>query len=171
MTDWLEETLDRDYGEAVPEGFAAGVMARVQQEQGAAEHLSTEVARGAAQHRRIGEDGNTAEHQNAGAPRGRILHFPHFMGLAAAAALLLAVGFWMGDGAKPVEPTLVDPGSTNMAALELAELYNNRDVLQDLDILSDADLELAFQDEAASTWILDETAEALEATTNQGEEQ
>ena len=77
----------------------------------------------------------------------------------------------MGDGAKPVEPTLVDPGSTNMAALELAELYNNRDVLQDLDILSDADLELAFQDEAASTWILDETAEALEATTNQGEEQ
>jgi len=165
MTDWLDETLDRDYGEAVPEGFAAGVMARVQQEQGAEEHLSVEVAGGAAQHQSL------AERESAAGLQSRILRLPHFMGMAVAAALLLAVGFWMGSGAKPVEPTLVDPGSTNMAALELAELYSNRDVLQDLDILSNAELELAFQDEAASTWILDETAEALEATTNQGEEQ
>lgn len=151
MTNWLEETLDRDYGEAVPEGFAARVMAGVQEEQAATEQSATE--RGVAP------------------ARGRLLRFPHFMGLAAAAALMLAVGFWMGNGAKPVEPTLISPGSTNMAALELAELYSNRDVLQDFDILSDADLELAFQDEEASTWILDETAAAFEAAKDSGEEQ
>lgn len=159
MTNWLEETLDRDCGEAVPEGFAARVLARVQQEQSAAETL------GAEEHRSI------ADQQGAGPTHGRLLRFPQYMSLVAAAALLLAVGFWMGNGAKPVEPTLINPGSTSMAALELAGLYNNRNVLQDLDILSDADHELAFQDEEASTWILDETAAALEATANPGEDQ
>jgi hypothetical protein len=161
MTDWLEETLDRDFGETVPEGFADRVMARVQQE--SEEFAQTGEQAGGVE---VGFEGD-----NGAQTSGRLLRFPHFAGLATAAATLLAVGFWMGSGAKPVEPTLLNPGSTNMAALDLAELYSNRDVLQDFDILSDADLELAFQDEEASTWILEETAAALEATTNAGEEQ
>jgi hypothetical protein len=147
MTDWLEETLDRDFGEAVPEGFASRVLARVQL---GANHLDGGVAAPAT---------------------SRILRFPKLIGLTAAAALLLSVGFWFGNGAKPVEPTLVEPGSLNMAALDLAELYSNRDVLQDFEILSAADLELAFQDEVASTWILDETIAAQATEKALGEEQ
>jgi len=147
MTDWLEETLDHDFGEAVPEGFASRVLASVQRN---ANNLDDGVVVPAA---------------------GRILRFPKLMGITAAAALLLAVGFWVGNGAKPVEPTLLEPGSIDMAALDLAELYSNRDVLQDFEILSAADLELAFQDEVASTWILDETAEAQAAAKAPGEEQ
>ncbi|MDP7061525.1 MAG: hypothetical protein QF489_01150 [Planctomycetota bacterium] len=127
MTDWLEEILDCDSGESVPDGFASRVVARAPNQ-------------------------------------GRLLRFPRIVTLAAAGALLLAVGFWMGNGAKPMEPVLVDPGSTNSAALELAELYSNRDVLQDFEILSDADLEFAFIDESAGTWILDETVEAYRVT-------
>ncbi|MCP4091988.1 MAG: hypothetical protein GY747_00955 [Planctomycetes bacterium] len=123
MTDWLEEILDRDTGETVPEGFASRVVARTQ-------------------------------------TQGRLLRFPRVAAVAAAAVLLLAAGFWMGNGAKPMEPVLIDPGSTNSASLELAELYSNRDVLQDFEILSDADLEFAFIDESTGAWILDETVEA-----------
>lgn len=123
MTDWLEEILDRDPGEAVPEGFASRVMARTHNQ-------------------------------------GRLLRFPRLVAVAAAGVLLLAAGFWMGNGAKPMEPVLGDPNSSDMASLELAELYINRDVLQDFEILSDAELELAFVDESTGTWILDETVEA-----------
>ena len=92
-------------------------------------------------------------------PSGKLLRFPGLLAVAAAAVLLMAVGFWIGNGAKPVAPLVGDPNSSNSASLDLAELYSNRDVLQDFEILSDAELELAFQDESASTWILDETPE------------
>ena len=123
MTDWLEEILDCDPGETVPEGFASRVMARTHKQ-------------------------------------GKLLRFPRVVAIAAAGALLIAAGFWMGNGAKPMEPVLGDPNSSDSASLELAELYSNRDVLQDFEILSDADLELAFHDESTGTWVLDETVEA-----------
>ena len=132
MTDWLEEILDRDPGEAVPEGFASRVMARTHK-------------------------------------KGRLLRFPQLAAVAAAGVLLLAAGFWMGNGAKPMEPVLGDPNSSNVASLELAELYSNRDVLQDFEILSDAKLELVFVDESTGTWILDETVEASAEGTGSAE--
>lgn len=83
---------------------------------------------------------------------GRLLQFSS---LAAAAALLLAVGFWMGQGADPLR-TPINPGIGGATAeLDVAELYDNRELLEDFELLSDAELELAFQDESSGTWILD----------------
>jgi len=145
MTDWLEQTLDRDFGEAVPEGFAARVVAEAHEQDGAEEGYDS-------------------------SPRpGKVLRFPTLIGVAAAAALLMAAGFWIGSGSKPVEPTLIDPGSSQMANLELAELYSNRELLSDIDFLSDAELELAFQDEVSSAWILSETVAAHEADSESAE--
>ena len=153
MTDWLDETLDHDSGETVPDGFAARVFTRVREE----------AAR---------EECADAQKTPTPSPVGvRALSFPSTLGIAAAAVLLLAVGFWLGHGAKAVEPTLLHPGSSQMATLELSELYSNRALLQDFDILSDAELELAFQDEAAKTWILDETSDVWEVPVAPGEEQ
>jgi hypothetical protein len=127
MTDWLDEILDHDPGEAVPEGFASRVLRRVEEEQ---------------------------------RPTPRLLRFPVVLSSVAAAILLVAAGFWLGQGAKPVEPLLGDPSSSDSASLELAELYSYRGVLRDLEIASDADLDLVFLDEAADTWILDEAVDS-----------
>lgn len=135
MTDWLNEVLDHNSGEAAPDGFTERVLQAVHSEE------------------------ENASPTSPGRPRGWVLHLPALAGMTAAAALLLAFGFWLGAGAKELQPTLVSPSSTHSASLDLEELYLNREMLRDFEILSDSELELAFQDEAAGTWILDQGLE------------
>ncbi|MGB0685144.1 MAG: hypothetical protein ACPGQD_03020 [Planctomycetota bacterium] len=138
MIDWFDDALDQHPGASVPEGFATRVTAAARAEEG-----SPEIA--------VAPSPAT----------GRILRFTSF---AAAAVLLLAVGFWIGQGADPLQAPVQQPTGSDSAALDLDEIYANRELLEDFDLLSDAELELALQDSAAGTWILDvpvpgETAE------------
>ncbi|MFK5955659.1 MAG: hypothetical protein QM477_04345 [Planctomycetota bacterium] len=127
MTDWLDEILDCDTPESVPEGFAARVVAAAQ------------------------ADGADVERDG----RGRLISFPQLMSMTAAAVLLLSVGFWMGQGADAVhQPVAIGQGPEN-AMLNLDELYQNREVLEAFDILSDEALDSAFLDVESGTWALD----------------
>lgn len=137
MTDWLEDILDRDTPESVPEGFAERVV----------QAARAEAAAGAS-------GGSNPE------PQGRLLHLPHFLGLASAAALLLAVGFWIGQGAQPLHQEPVLGSGPDNASLDLEELYRNREVLEDFEILSDEELNEVFLDVEAGTWVLDYAEEA-----------
>lgn len=93
-----------------------------------------------------------AEEQAPPKAGGHLLRLASF---AAAAALLLAVGFWMGHGADPMRtPTNGNVGAET-AELDVTELYNNRELLEDFELLSDAGLELVFQDESTGTFMLD----------------
>ncbi len=136
MTDWLEDILDRDTPEPVPEGFAERVVSAARTEAaGSSGPIGPVVQR-------------------------RLLHFPHMLGLATAAALLLAVGFWIGQGAQPLHQEPVLGSGPDNAFLDLEELYRNREVLEDFDILSDEDLNQVFLDAEAGTWVLDYAEEA-----------
>lgn len=137
MTDWLDDILDHDTPEPVPEGFLAGVLDKVSVEQ---------------------DRPQAAETHRGG---GRLLHLPQLLGMAAAAIVLVAAGFWMGHGARPMEaePSLL--GGPENASLDLEELYRNREVLEAFDVLSDEDLESAFLDAEAGTWVLDFEEEQL----------
>ncbi len=81
--------------------------------------------------------------------------WPRRFGLATAAALLLSVGFWLGHGVQPLHQEPVLSSGANHAALDLEEIYQNRDVLEVLDVLSDEELEQAFLDAENGTWVLD----------------
>ena len=127
MTDWLDEILDRDTPESVPEGFAERVIAQAR-----AENVSAEQSVG-----------------------GRLISFPQLMKMTAAAVMLLAVGFWMGQGGDNFHaPAVLGNGPEN-AMLDLDELYLNREVLEAYDVLSDDDLNSAFYDAESGTWALD----------------
>ena len=76
-------------------------------------------------------------------------------GLATAATLLLSVGFWLGNGAQPLHQQPVLSSGPNHASLDLEEIYQNREVLEVLDVLSDEELEQAFLDAENGTWVLD----------------
>lgn len=139
MTDWLEEILDRDTPESVPEGFAQRVVAE------AKSSPEGEVKAGRPTY--------------AGAGGGRLINFPQLMSMAAAAVLLLAAGFWMGQGADSLhDPAVLGNGPEN-AMLDLEELYQNRAVLEVYEVLSDDDLAPAFYDAESGTWALDYTLE------------
>ncbi len=137
MTDWLDDALDQHPGAPVPEGFAARVTAAARAEESGPEVVEAPASPVPAP---------------ASPATGRILRFTSF---AAAAVLLLAVGYWIGQGADPLQAPVPQPAGSDSAALDLDEIYANRELLEDFDLLSDADLELALQDSAAGTWILD----------------
>ena len=131
MTDWLDDILDHDTPEQAPEGFLAGVLEKVSAEQ--------------------------ERSQAAPTPRGggRLLHLPQLLGMAAAAIVLVAAGFWMGHGARPMEAEPHLMGGPENAMLDLEELYRHREVLEAFDVLSDEELENAFLDAETGTWVLD----------------
>ena len=132
MTDWLDEILDRDTPESVPEGFAQRVVSAAK------------------------EEGHEDSSELSG---GRLIRFPQLMSMAAAAVLLLAVGFWMGQGGDRLHsPAVLGNGPEN-AMLDLDELYQNRDVLEAYEVLSDDALDSAFFDAESGTWALDYTIE------------
>lgn len=114
--DWLEEALDRHPGEPVPEGFAARLRARLD-----------------------------AERPLAPAGGGRLLLW-RWLPVAAAAAVFLAVGFWLGRGARPLHRPQVVPGGESLAAADLEDMFQQREVLEDLPLVTDDALDLAFDD-------------------------
>ena len=131
MTDWLDEILDRDTPESVPEGFLERVIAQAQAEEAPAQHQSG----------------------------GRLISFPQLMSMTAAAVMLLAVGFWMGQGGDTLHaPAVLGNGPEN-AMLDLDELYQNREVLEAYEVLADDDLNSAFYDAETGTWALDYSIE------------
>lgn len=131
MTDWLDETLDRDTPESVPEGFAERVAFAAKKE----------------------------GHASPGVAGGRLISFPQLMSFSAAAVFLLAVGFWMGQGGENLHsPAVLGNGPEN-AMMDLDELYQNREVLEAYEVLSDDDLDSAFFDAESGTWALDYTLE------------
>lgn len=92
-----------------------------------------------------------------GERRGILHRFPRVTAAAAAGLMLLAVGYWLGRGAPELHDT---PGlyeSPDAAALNLDEIYADRELLESLELLADDELELAFRDVAEGTWLLDET--------------
>ncbi|MHC4822661.1 MAG: hypothetical protein ACYTEP_01425 [Planctomycetota bacterium] len=136
MTDWLDDILDRDTPEPVPEGFTERVVAAAQ-----------------------AEPTHESSPEGATPTQGRLLQLPHLFGMATAAALILAVGFWIGQGARPLHQEPVLGSGPDNAFLDLEELYRNREVLEDFDILSDEDLDQVFLDAEAGTWVLDYASE------------
>ena len=137
MTDWLEEILDRDTPESVPEGFAQRVVTEAK--------LSTDG------------EAKSGGSSLSGVGGGRLIRFPQLMSMCAAAVLLLAVGFWIGQGGDSMHsPAVLGNGPEN-AMLDLDELYENRGVLEAYEILSDDDLDSAFFDAESGTWALDYT--------------
>ncbi|PCJ54574.1 MAG: hypothetical protein COA70_05490 [Planctomycetota bacterium] len=127
MTDWLDEILDRDTPESVPEGFLERVIVQAKDEEASSQQPSG----------------------------GRLISFPQLMSMTAAAVMLLAVGFWMGQGGENLHaPAVLGNGPEN-AMLDLDELYLNREVLEAYDVLSDDDLNSAFYDAESGTWALD----------------
>lgn len=141
MTDWLDDILDHDSPEPVPEGFLARVMEQVPTEEGRVDSSST-----------LSDDPKVG---------GRMLHFPQLLSMTAAAIVLVGAGFWMGHGARPMEQEPAMIGGPENAALDLDELYRNREVLEAFDILSDEELENAFLDAETGTWVLDYGEEGL----------
>lgn len=145
--DWLDDLLDRDPGEPVPPGFAEAVLARV-----------ARVAR-------EGAGGGSGPGEGATAPAGRVLR-PVFgsagrwLVTAAVAVVFLGVGFWMGRGRPEVHTSSPDLGGVATAEVDLDELWENREVLEDLDLATDPDLELALRDLTTGGWLLEEEQEA-----------
>ncbi len=91
---------------------------------------------------------------------GRLYRFPRVTAAAAAGLMLLAVGYWMGRGAPELHAPAKLQESPNAAVLELDEIWEDRELLENLELLADEDLELAFRDVSEGTWLLDEAVPA-----------
>ena len=91
----------------------------------------------------------------AESPKGRLLRFPRIAAGMAAGFALLAIGFWLGRGGPDLHPLENLPGGPDVAELDVDEIYADRELLENLDLLSDEQLELAFRDGVAGTWVLD----------------
>ncbi len=95
---------------------------------------------------------------------GRVLH-PVFGGasrwlaMAAVAVVFLGVGFWMGRGRPEVHVTSPELDGPATAQVDLEELWENRGTLEDLDLVTDPDLELALRDLTSGGWLLEEEGE------------
>ncbi len=146
MTDpWLDDLLDRHPGEPVPEGFAQRLRARIEAEE--------------------------ADPEPAPAPAGELLRpaFGSWLARGVAAALLLAVGFWLGrdqpavdlEPAGPAEEALTaEGGEVDSAFLEqLDQLYQDQELLDSWDLVANEELELALRDATLGTWELEEGEE------------
>ncbi len=83
--------------------------------------------------------------------RSRLLRFRWPLMLAAS-FLILTTGYWLGMGAPALsQPTQIGrPG--DLASLELAEIYHNRELLEAWELLQDPDLELGFGETVAGAW-------------------
>ena len=133
--DWLSDVLDRHPAEPVPQGFADSLKERL--DQGPCPPQDFE--------------------------RPSIFTSPQLQRWSkpflrtAAASLLLGIGYMLGassvTGFGKIE---LDPGG-QLAETEIEEIYQNRELLQSWDLISDQDLELSFrqlEDEEAG-WLDD----------------
>lgn len=124
-SDWLSNLLDHHPGESAPDDFGDRLRVRLQAEpQGRKSTLS-------------------------GRPVLRPA-FGRWAGFAAAAVLLLSFGFWLGSGRPPVN---FIESTEQTDPLVLAEIYQIEGLLQDLNVLQNGDLELAFQQATKTDWL------------------
>lgn len=131
--DWLDDALDAVPTAVPPADFRARVDARLRRE--------------GLRHVAFG---------------GRVLRLLRPVAVAAAAALLLAVGYHFGAGGGTVAEIRIDPGG-QLAASELTELYDARELLTNTwELSSDADLDAAFRalDAEDAEWLDQLLAEA-----------
>jgi len=132
--DWLDDALDRLPPEAVPEGFADRVMARLAREL-PPPRAARPLLRG---------------------PWSR------WATRSAAALLLLAVGFWFGQGAPIPRPEVRSSDDAVTASGELLEMYRNQELLDSWDLVTDGELELGLRDATLGTWDLDPDPEGAQ---------
>ena len=70
----------------------------------------------------------------------------------AAAALLLAFGFWLGRGAPDIGPIDRAPVDAQVSAEEITELFKNQKLYMNWEFAVDEDIDLSLSDLAAGTW-------------------
>jgi len=107
MTDWLNKMLDSDAPAEVPEGFAESVMSEL--------FSSPQIV---------------TDQPNS-------MSFMKASGFAAAAALMLAVGIWIGQGSRPMSAPLDVQRDAEMAAVNIDSIYANHEMLDLFDLLED----------------------------------
>jgi len=87
-------------------------------------------------------------------PSGKLLNasFGEWTTQLVAAALLLALGFWLGNGRPDVSPIQQDPVDAQVSAAELVQLYENQALFSEWEMAVDESIDLSLSDLAAGTW-------------------
>ena len=87
-------------------------------------------------------------------PSGKLLNasFGEWTTQLVAAALLLALGFWLGNGRPDVSPIQQDPVDEQVSAAELVQLYENQALFSEWEMAVDESIDLSLSDLAAGTW-------------------
>jgi len=137
MTDWLNKMLDSDAPAEVPEGFAESVMGEL--------FASPQIA----------------------TDQPSSMSFMKASGFAAAAALMLAVGIWIGQGSKPMSAPVDVQRDAEMAAVNIDSIYANHEMLDLFDVLEDGETADALQTSTSAT--LQDVDFALKLLTVEGE--
>ena len=137
MTDWLDKMLDSDAPAEVPEGFAESVMSEL--------FSSPQIA----------------------TERPHSMSFMRASGFAAAAALMLAVGIWIGQGSRPMSAPTDVQRDAEMAAVNIDSIYANHEILDLFDLLEDDATAGASQTSTSAT--LQDVDFALKILTVEGE--
>lgn len=137
MTDWLDKMLDSDAPAEVPEGFAESVMSELF----SAPQIVVEQTRS--------------------------MSFMRASGFAAAAALMLAVGIWIGQGSRPMSAPIDVQRDAEMAAVNIDSIYANHEMLDLFDLLEDDATTGASQASTSAT--LQDVDFALKLLTVEGE--
>ncbi|MCH2100595.1 MAG: hypothetical protein MK209_01535 [Planctomycetes bacterium] len=123
--DWLNSALDAVPSQPAPFGFRRDLRDRLVRE-----GLCTESIE---------------------APAGRFHRFVSPLLSAAAALLLIAVGYQLGAGEGSHVATVIDSGGS-IAEADLIDLYEMREVIDAWDLAEDAALERAFA-ALDETWV------------------
>jgi hypothetical protein len=137
MTDWLDKMLDSDAPAEVPEGFAESVMSAL--------FSSPQIA----------------------TEQPHSMSFMKASGFATAAALMLAVGIWIGQGSKPMSAPIDVQRDAEMAAVNIDSIYANHEMLDLFDILEDDTAAGTSQTSTSAT--LQDVDFALKILTAEGE--
>ena len=137
MTDWLNKMLDSDAPAEAPEGFAESVMSEL--------FSSPQIA---------------TEHPHS-------MSFMRASGFAAAAALMLAVGIWIGQGSKPMSAPVDVQRDAEMAAVNIDSIYANHEILDLFDVLETGST--ADTPQASTSATLQDVDFALKILTVEGE--
>ena len=137
MTDWLNKMLDSDAPAEEPESFAESVMSEL--------FSAPQIA----------------------AQQRRPMSFMKASGFAAAAALMLVVGIWIGQGSRPMSAPIDVQRDAEMAAVSIDLIYANHEMLDLFDILEDDAIAGTPQTPTSAT--LQDVDFALEILTAEGE--